>query len=196
MFQTLSAAALDQLFREARTFSYFDDRAIDDATIHALYELTKFGPTSANSSPARFVFVRSPEAKEKLRPALSEGNRDKTMAAPLTVIVGHDLAFYDALPTLYPHADARSWFAGNDAAIRTTCLRNGSLQGAYLMLAARSLGLDCGPMSGFDNAAVDAAFFEGSNWRSNFLVNIGYGLREKLHPRNPRLPFETACRIV
>ncbi|WP_432719348.1 malonic semialdehyde reductase [Jeongeupia wiesaeckerbachi] len=196
MSQTLSTAALDQLFREARTFSYFDDRAVEDATIHALYDLLKFGPTSANSSPARFVFVRSPEAKAKLAPALSEGNRDKTLAAPLTVIVAHDLSFYDELPTLFPHTDARSWFAGNDAAIQTTCLRNGSLQGAYLMLAARALGLDCGPMSGFDNAVVDAAFFAGTSWRSNFLINLGYGQREKLHPRNPRLSFETACRIV
>lgn len=196
MSQTLSAAALDQLFREARTFSYFDGRAIDDATIHALYELLKFGPTSANSTPARFVFVRSPEAKERLKPALSEGNRDKTMAAPLTVIVAYDLTFYDELPTLFPQADARSWFVGSEQAIQTTAFRNGTLQGAYLMLAARSLGLDCGPMSGFDNAKVDEAFFVGTTWRSNFLINLGYGLREKLHPRNPRLPFETACRIV
>ncbi|BCL76149.1 putative NADH dehydrogenase/NAD(P)H nitroreductase [Jeongeupia sp. HS-3] len=196
MSQVLDAAVLDQLFREARTFSYFDDRQIDDETLKSLYDVLKFGPTSANSSPARFVFVRSPESKEKLKPALSEGNRDKTMAAPVTVIVAYDLAFYDELPALFPQADARSWFAGNDAVIQATCLRNGSLQGAYLMLAARAFGLDCGPMSGFDNAVVDAAFFEGTNWRSNFLINLGYGVREKLHPRNPRLPFETACRIV
>ncbi|QNM97678.1 malonic semialdehyde reductase [Chitinimonas koreensis] len=192
----LDSAALDQLFREARTYNAFSDQPVSDETLHALYDLLKWGPTSANASPARFVFVRSDEAKKLLEPALSEGNRAKTLAAPVTVIVAHDLAFYDRLPELFPHTDARSWFAGNDAVIQTTAFRNGSLQGAYLMLAARALGLDCGPMSGFDNAKVDAAFFAGSTIKSNFLINLGYGVAEGLFARNPRLAFEDACRIA
>lgn len=195
MSTALPDASLAQLFLAARTHTHFSEQPVADATLLALYDLLKWGPTSANASPARFVFVRSPEAKQKLAPALAEGNRAKTLAAPVTVIVAHDLAFYDQLPTLFPHTDARSWFVGNDAAIQTTAFRNGSLQGAYLMLAARALGLDCGPMSGFDNAKVDATFFAGSSVRSNFLVNLGYGDGQGLHTRNPRLPFETACRI-
>ncbi|MBV8467192.1 MAG: malonic semialdehyde reductase [Burkholderiales bacterium] len=196
MSSVLNDAALDQLFRAAHTHSAFLDKPVDDATLQAMYDVLKFGPTSANSSPARFVFVKSKAAKERLAPALSEGNLAKTMAAPVTVIVAHDMAFYDRLPELFPHADARSWFAGNDALIQTTAFRNGTLQGAYLILAARAFGLDCGPMSGFDNAKVDAAFFAGTTVKSNFLINLGYGDASKLHPRNPRLPFADACQIA
>ncbi|GGP21649.1 malonic semialdehyde reductase [Silvimonas iriomotensis] len=191
----LDAAVLDQLFANARTYSHFKPQEVTDATLQRLYELCRYAPTAANSNPARFVFVKSQAAKEKLKPALSAGNVDKTMAAPVTVIVAYDLEFYEQLPKLFPHADARSWFAGNDAAIQSTAFRNGSLQGAYLIEAARALGLDCGPMSGFDNAAVDAAFFAGSSWKSNFLINLGYGDDTQLHPRNPRLDFDEACRI-
>ena len=153
-------------------------------------------PTSANCSPARLVFVQSPEAKARLKPCLSEGNRDKTMAAPVTVIVAMDMQFYEQLPRLFPHTDARSWFAGNDAVIQATAARNSSLQGAYLIMAARALGLDCGPMSGFDNAAVDAAFFPQGDIKSNFLINLGYGDASKLFPRAPRLGFDDVCQIL
>ena len=197
MSEKLSEAALDQLFRSARTFNAWLPGEVSDAQLHQLYDLAKFGPTSANSSPMRLVFVKSPEAKEKLSPFLSEGNRAKTMAAPVTAIVATDHAFYEKLPQLFPHADARSWFAGNQPLIDVTAFRNGSLQGAYLILAARSLGLDCGPMSGFDNAGVDAAFFAGTTVKSNFLVNIGYGDASRdLVPRSPRLSFDEACRIA
>lgn len=194
MSKVLSDDALDQLFRSARTHNALGGE-ISEETLRQLYDLTKWGPTSANGSPARFVFVKSPQAKEKLRPALSEGNLAKTMAAPVTVIVAHDLEFYEKLPYLFPHDDARSWFAGNDAAINVTAFRNGSLQGAYLILAARALGLDTGPMSGFDNAKVDEAFFAGTKIKSNFLINLGHGDRDKLFPRSPRLPFDEAARI-
>jgi len=194
MSKVLSDDALDQLFRSARTHNVLGGE-ISDQTLRQLYDLTKWGPTSANGSPARFVFVKSAQAKEKLRPALSEGNLAKTLAAPVTVIVAHDLEFYEKLPYLFPHDDARSWFAGNDAAINTTAFRNGSLQGAYLILAARALGLDTGAMSGFDNAKVDAAFFAGTKIKSNFLINLGYGEHDKLFPRSPRLPFDEAARI-
>ena len=192
----LDDRALDALFRNARTCGAFDDRPVTDGMIHELSELWKWGPTSANSNPARFVFVRSPEAKARLAPALSPGNHDKTMAAPCTAIVAYDLAFYDELPRLFPHTDARSWFAGKPAAIQTTAFRNGTLQGAYLILAARALGLDCGPMSGFDNEKVDAAFFPGTTIRSNFLVNLGFGDRTRVHERNMRLAFDEVCRIA
>ena len=191
----LPDADLDQLFRKARTHNAFLDRPVPEATLRALYDLLKWAPTSANSNPARFVFVTSDAARERLRPALSPGNLDKTMAAPVTVIVGYDLAFYEKLPVLFPHVDARSWFAGKPDHILTTAFRNGTLQGGYLILAARALGLDCGPMSGFDNAKVDAAFFPDGTVKSNFLCNLGYGDPEKLMPRHPRLPFEEACRI-
>ncbi|KVC61497.1 malonic semialdehyde reductase [Burkholderia stagnalis] len=193
---TLSDSALDQLFLTARTHNAWQDKPVDDALLHRLIDLAKFGPTSANSSPARFVFVKSPEAKARLKPALSEGNLAKTLAAPVTVIVGMDMAFYDHLPQLFPHADARSWFAGNDALIQATAFRNSSLQGAYLIMAARALGLDAGPMSGFDNAAVDAAFFAGTTVKSNFLVNLGYGDPAGLHPRGPRFDFDDIARIA
>lgn len=195
LFHPLDAAALDQLFVQARTYNSFSGE-IDDATLHRLYDLLKYGPTAANSTPARFVFVRSPEAKARLEPALDAGNHDKTMAAPVTVIVAYDLDFHHKLPLLFPHTDARAWFEGPAMEKRfIPALRNGSLQGAYLMLAARSLGLDCGPMSGFDNAKVDAAFFAGTQWKSNFLVNLGKGDPASIFPRSPRLPFDEACRI-
>jgi 3-hydroxypropanoate dehydrogenase len=195
MTDTLPAASLDQLFRQARTYNAFSGDVSDDK-LRELYDLLKWGPTTSNSCPARFVFVRSPEAKAKLGPALDEGNYKKTMAAPVTVIVAYDLAFYEKVPVLFPHTDARGWFDTKTEAQRTTiALRNGSLQGAYLLLAARSLGLDCGPMSGFDNAKVDAAFFAGTQVRSNFLVNLGHGDRTSIFPRSPRLGFDEACRI-
>ena len=195
MSNALNDNALDQLFRTARTQNAFQDRPVEDAQLHALYELLKWGPTSANMSPARFVFVKSPEAKEKLRPALSEGNLAKTLAAPATVIVAHDEDFHEKLPYLFPHADAKSWFDGPRENRREAAFRNGSLQGAYLILAARSLGLDTGPMSGFDNAKVDEAFFAGTAIKSNFLVNLGYGDPAGLFPRSPRLSFDEAARI-
>jgi 3-hydroxypropanoate dehydrogenase len=188
--------ALKQLFTEARTFSAWQDKAVTTEQLHELYELTKFAPTSTNGSPARFVFVTSPEAKAKLKPALAEGNVAKTMSAPVTVIVAADYDFYEHLPLLFPQTDAKSWFVGNQALIDATAFRNSSLQGAYLIMAARALGLDTGAMSGFDNAAVDAAFFAGTNTRSNFLINLGYGDVSKLYPRNPRLSFEQAALIV
>ncbi len=189
-------AALDTLFREAHTCSAWQDKPIDNALLHELYELVRLGPTSLNCCPARFVFVRSAEAKERLKGCLSEGNVAKTMAAPVTVIVAQDLEFYEALPRLFPQIDARPWFAGKPAFAETTALRNSSLQGAYLIVVARALGLDTGPMSGFDGAKVDAAFFAGSTWKSNFLVNLGYGEPGKTHPRNPRLSFDEAARIA
>lgn len=195
MFSPLNDAAHDQLFRTARTYNAFRGE-IDEATLHRLYDLLKWGPTAANACPARFVFLRSPEAKARLAPALDPGNRDKTLAAPVTVIVGYDMAFYDKLPVLFPHTDARSWFAGKpEAALETVALRNGSLQGAYLILAARALGLDTGPMSGFNNALVDETFFAGTAIRSNFLVNLGKGDPGSIFPRSPRLGFDEACRI-
>lgn len=198
MSELLSEAALDQLFREARTYNAFLDKPVSDELLRRVYDLAKFGPTSANSSPARIVFVKSKEAKAKLEPFLSEGNRAKTMAAPVTAIVATDHEFYENLPRLFPHTDARSWFAGNQPHIDTTAFRNGTLQGAYLIMAARALGLDCGPMSGFDNAGVDKAFFgETPSVKSNFLINIGYGDASRdLFPRNPRLSFDEVCRIA
>lgn len=197
MSEKLSEAALDQLFRSARTFNAWLPKEVSDEKLHQLYELAKFGPTSANASPMRVVFVKSKEAKATLSPFLSEGNRAKTMAAPVTAIVATDHEFYEKLPQLFPHADARSWFVGNQPLIDTTAFRNGSLQGAYLIMAARSIGLDCGPMSGFDNAGVDAAFFAGTSIKSNFLINIGYGDASRdLFPRSPRLTFDEACRIA
>ena len=192
----LAEPALDLIFRQARTHNGWLDRAVDDETLRALYDLLKWGPTSANRSPARIIFVRTRQAKERLRPALSVGNLEKTMAAPVTAIIGHDLHFYDKLPRLFPHTDARSWFAGKEEASRTTAFRNGTLQGAYLIIAARALGLDCGPMSGFDHAKVDAEFFPGGTVKSNFLCNLGYGDPAKLFARNPRLPFDEACQVL
>ena len=194
---TLDAGALDLVFRTARTHRAWDGRPVTDATLREVYELMKWGPTTANSCPARFVFVRSPAAKERLKPALDPGNVVQTMAAPATAIVAYDLEFYEQLPKLAPHVDARSWFAGKPAEhLRTTALRNGSLQGAYLIVAARALGLDCGPMSGFDNEAVDAAFFPDGKVKSNFLCNLGYGDASKLQRRAPRLAFDEACEFA
>lgn len=192
----LSDQALDQLFREARTHNGWQTKPVDEAVLRQLTQLVLLGPTSANSSPGRFVYVKTPEGKEKLRPALSAGNLEKTMAAPVTVIVGMDMAFYEHLPKLFPHADARSWFAGNDKAIADTAFRNSTLQGGYLILAARALGLDTGAMSGFDAAKVDEAFFAGTSVRSNFLINLGYGDPSKLFPRSPRFSFDEAAQIV
>lgn len=196
MTRMLDDTALDLIFRQARTHSAWQDKPISPELLHEVWDLARMGPTSANCSPARIAFVVSPEGKERLKPCLAEGNVAKTMAAPATAIIGHDMTFYDRLPHLFPHADARAWFLGNQNLIETTAFRNGTLQGAYLMLAARALGLDCGPMSGFDNAKVDAAFFAGTAVKSNFLCNLGYGDPAKLHPRNVRLSFEDACRIV
>ena len=192
----LNDAALDQLFRTARTYNAFSGQ-VSDETLHRLYDLLKFGPTQANTTPARFVFVKSAEAKAKLGPALAEGNYKKTMAAPVTVIVARDLDFHEKLPYLFPHTDAKAWFEHRDEAnLAWVAMRSSSLQTAYLILAARSLGLDCGPMSGFDNAKVDAAFFAGTAIRSNILVNLGQGDPASIFPRSPRLGFDEACRIL
>ena len=196
MSDVLADAALDQLFRTARTQNAFQDRPVEDSQLRALYDLLKWGPTAANSTPARFVFVKSAEAKQKLAPALSDGNLAKTLAAPVTVIVGYDEDFHEQLPYLFPHTDAKSWFDGPREGRHEAAFRNGSLQGAYLMMAARALGLDAGPMSGFDNAKVDAAFFAGTAIKSNFLVNLGHGDPSGVFPRLPRLSFDEAARIV
>jgi 3-hydroxypropanoate dehydrogenase len=188
--------ALDLLFREARTHNGWLPRAVPEDLLREVYDLAKMGPTSANSSPARFVFLTTAEAKERLTPALMPGNVEKTRSAPVTVIVAQDLEFYEQLPRLFPHADARSWFAGNAGLIADTAARNSSLQGAYLMLAARALGFDCGPMSGFDAGKVNAEFFPDGKWRANFLFNLGFGDSGKLFPRAPRLDFEEACRLL
>ena len=194
----LSDHALDQLFREARTFTTWEDRPVSPAMIEAIYDLAKFPPTSANCSPARVLFLTSDAAKERLKPFLLEGNVEQTMSAPCVAIIGHDLKFFDHLPKLYPHTDARSWFEGNPTLIAETAFRNGSLQGAYLMMAARSLGLDCGPMSGFDQEGVSKEFFEDQpgDVRANFLCNIGYGTVDGLHGRSPRFDFNDACQIL
>src|SRR5471030_1318457 len=197
MSNVLSSEVLDLAFREARTHSAWLDKPVDDALLAQVYDLARMGPTSANMCPMRIVFVKSKAAKEKLKPALDAGNVDKTMAAPVTAIIAMDIRFYEKLPKLFPHADAKAWFKDLPAnVLEYIGLRNSSLQGAYLMLAARSLGLDCGPMSGFNNAKVDAAFFAGTNVKSNFLVNLGYGDKTKLHPRAPRLTFDEACKIA
>ncbi len=196
MSKVLDDTALDQLFRTARTQNAFHDRPVEDAQLHALFDLLKWGPTAANTLPARFVFVKSQAAKAKLGPALDEGNRKKTLAAPVTVIVGFDEDFHEKTPFLFPHVpDAKGWFDGPREGRHEAAFRNGSLQGAYLILAARALGLDAGPMSGFDNAKVDEAFFAGTAIRSNFLVNLGYGDPAGVFPRLPRLSFDEASRI-
>jgi 3-hydroxypropanoate dehydrogenase len=193
---SLDDTALDTLFRTARTKNAWTDRPVSDETLRALYDILKLGPTSANCSPARFVFIRTPEAREKLKPALNPGNIDKTMSAPITVIVAHDPLFYENLPKLFPHADARAWFSGNPDLAEETAMRNGTLQGGYLIMAARALGLDVGPMSGFDKDKVDRAFLADHGWKSNFLINLGYGVAEDLFPRSPRLAFEEACLLI
>jgi 3-hydroxypropanoate dehydrogenase len=185
-----------QLFTDARSHNRFHDEPIPDATLHTLYEVMKWGPTAANCTPARIVFVKSVEAREKLAGCVSVGNLDKTRSAPVVAIVGMDMAFYEHLPRLYPATDARSWFAGKPEVIATTALRNSSLQGAYLILAARALGLDAGPMGGFDAAKIEAAFFAGTAVKANFIVALGRGKPEALYPRGPRLGFDEACRIA
>ncbi|MDE1953772.1 MAG: malonic semialdehyde reductase [Betaproteobacteria bacterium] len=195
--QTLNDEARRLLFTEARTHNRFTPEPVPDALLRQLYDLMKWGPTSANCSPARLVFVKSPEAKAKLAPCMSEGNRDKTLQAPVNAIVGMDMAFYDKLPELFPHnLTAKSWFEGNPEFSASTAMRNSSLQGAYFMLAARGLGLDCGPMSGFNADAVNAAFFAGTSVKANFICNLGHGDPTGLFPRSPRLAFEQACRIA
>ena len=192
----LDHKALDTLFTAAHTHNGWLDKQVSDDTLRRLWDLVKIAPTSANCQPARIVFVRTKEGKEKLKPALSPGNLDKTMAAPVCAIIGYDLEFFEHLPRLYPQADMKKNFVGNPEAAKTAAFRNGSMQGGYFILAARSLGLDCGPMSGFDNAKVDDAFFPGGKVKSNFLCNIGYGDVAKIRPRNPRLGFDEACTLA
>jgi len=194
--EKLPDASLDQLFRDARTYNAWQDRDVPDSLLHEIVDLLKLGPTSANCSPARFLFVKSRAAKEKLKPHLSEGNREKTMKAPVCAIIGYDLDFYEHLPYLFPHTDAKSWFEGKPKKIEQTAFRNGTLQGAYLIMAARALGLDCGPMSGFDNEAVDKEFFADTNVKSNFLCNLGFGDGADLKPRAPRFRFDQIALIV
>ena len=185
----------EQLFDHARTHNGFTAEPVPEATLRRLYDMMKWGPTSANASPARIVFVVSREAKDKLVPCMSPGNAEKTRLAPVTAIIGMDMAFHEKLPQLFPHADAKAWFVGKKEFAEATAFRNSSLQGGYFIIAARALGLDCGPMSGFDNAKVDAAFFAGTEIRSNFVCNLGHGDPSKIFARSPRLSFEEACRI-
>ena len=192
----ISDECMNQLFREARTHWVWRSEPVPIALLKQVYELARFGPTSANSSPARFVFITTPEAKERLRPALAPGNVEKTITAPVTVIVAWDTEFHEKLPQLFPARDMRSVFAGKAELIHETAFRNGTLQGAYLIMAARALGLDCGPMSGFDQQKVNAEFFPDGKWKANFLINIGYGDASKIFPRNPRLSFDEACRVL
>lgn len=191
--RSVDAMALDALFRSARTQNKWRAIEVSDDLLRELYDLAKMGPTSGNCSPARLVFIRTKEGKEKLRPALSSGNLEKTMSAPVTVIVAEDTLFYDQLPRLFPHADARSWFTSSPELAKETAFRNASLQGAYLIMAARALGLDAGPMSGFKANLVDEAFFAGTSYKTNFLINLGYGDPAGVLPRLPRLGFEEAC---
>lgn len=196
MTEKLPDAALAQLFHNARSHNAWRDKDVPDSLLHELVDLVKLGPTSANCSPARFVFVKSHKAKERLKPYLSEGNRDKTMKAPVCTIIGYDLEFYEHLPKLFPHTNAKSWFDGKPQKIEQTAFRNSTLQGAYLIMAARALGLDCGPMSGFDTAGVDQEFFAGTHIKSNFLCNLGYGDETALMPRSPRFDFDETARIL
>ena len=189
MSETLNAAALDQLFREARSYNGYLDSPVTQAQLEGIWDLMKFGPTSANCLPARIIWCTSEAAKQKLAALTMPANGEKILQAPVTAIIGMDLEFYENLPELFPHTDARSWFVGNDALIEKTAFRNSSLQGAYLMLAARALGLDTGPMSGFNNAAVDEAFFAGTNVQSNFICTLGYGDSTSIFERSPRPAF-------
>lgn len=188
--------ALDIIFRTARTQNKWLDKPVSNTMLMAIYDLMRWGPTSANNSPARILFIATPEAKERLKPYLSEGNRAKTMSAPVTAIIGYDTDFHEHLPRLFPHnQDAKNWFK-DDALRETTAFRNGTLQGAYFIVAARAVGLDCGPMSGFSNAGVDKEFFAGTNIKSNFICSLGYGDSSGLFPRSPRLTFDEACKIL
>ncbi len=189
-------AAMRQLFFDARTHNKWKAKDVSDELLHRLVDILKMGPTSANCLPARIVFVKSAEAKARLSPLLDEGNRAKTMTAPVCAIIGYDLEFYEHLGKLFPHTDAKPWFAGKPQKIADTAFRNGTLQGAYLILAARALGLDCGPMSGFDNAGVDREFFAGTQVKSNFLCSLGYGDPSGLFPRSPRFTFDEMAKIV
>lgn len=196
MTQSVSQEALDTLFNDARTYNAWEDREISDELLHQLHDLVKMAPTSANCCPMRVVFVKSDEAKEKLKPAISEGNLEKTMTASVCAIIAMDMEFYEKLPQLFPHADARSWYAGKPKAIESTAIRNSTLQGGYFIMAARALGLDCGPMSGFSQKMVNELFFEGTSTKVNFLCNLGYGTNKGLFPRSPRLSFDEANSIV
>jgi 3-hydroxypropanoate dehydrogenase len=196
MNQAISKESIEQLFTEARTHHAWLNKPVSNELLRSVYELTKWGPTSVNSSPIRIFFVKSESEKEKLYPALGGSNVEQVKAAPVTAILAYDEKFYDQLTKLFPAFDAKPMFSSNSALSESTGFRNSSLQGAYLMLAARALGLDVGPMSGFDNAKVDESFFKGTAWKSNFLCNLGYGDSSKLHPRGPRLEFEEACKIV
>lgn len=192
----LNSDAFDVLFHNGRTHNVWQDRDVDTDLLKQAWDLAVLGPTSANCEPMRITFVTSPEAKNRLKPCLAAGNVDKTMAAPVTAIIGHDMEFYEKLPDLFPHTDARSWFAGKEEAIKTTAFRNGTLQAGYFIMALRALGLDSGGMSGFDNAKVDAEFFAGTPIKSNFLLNIGYGDSSKLFERQPRLTFDQGAEII
>jgi len=192
----LNDDALDLIFRNARTHSAWLPKAVPVETLREAYDLARMGPTSANASPARFVFLTTPEAKERLKPVLAPLNVEKTMAAPVTVIVAWDTEFFEKLPKLFPAKDMRSYFVGNEKLTEETGFRNSSLQGAYFIIAARALGLDCGPMSGFDSAKLNAEFFPDRKWKANFICNLGYGDSSKLYPRNPRLEFEEAARVI
>ena len=196
MSEAINPSALKTLFTDARTHNGWQDIPVSDETLREIYDLMKWGPTSANCSPARIVFVRTPEGKEKLAPALSSGNMAKTLAAPVTAIVAWDSEFYERLPELFPHGDARSWFTTSPELAQETAFRNSSLQAAYLIFACRALGLDTGPMSGFDPQKVDTAFFTGTSLKSNLLINIGYGDASKVYARLPRLTFEDACGLA
>lgn len=192
----MTTVSLSSLFSDARTHNEWQNREVSDAQLHEIYNLMQWGPTSANCSPGRMVFVKSEAEKQKLLPCMSPGNQAKTKTAPVTAIIGMDMAFYEKLPALFPHTDARSWFVGNTDLIESTAFRNSSLQGAYLMMAARAIGLDCGPMSGFDAAKVNQTFFADTEVKVNFICNLGYGDASKLFPRSPRLSFSEACRIA
>lgn len=196
MGQPLDQSALDTLFLDACSMNAWQDKDVPDDLLLKLVDILKMGPTSANCSPARLIFVKSEQAKEKLKPLLSPGNAKKTMAAPVCVIIGQDMDFYEHLPKLFPHDDAKSWFEGHPDKIKDTAFRNATLQGAYLIMAARALGLDCGPMSGFDQDGVDKAFFAGTNIKSNFLCNLGYGDPAGLFPRSPRFSFDEMAKII
>lgn len=194
---SLDQHALDTLFNAARTHNEWQDKAIEEGTLIQLFDLLKMAPTAANCSPARFVFVKTDEAKVRLKPCLADGNVEKTLSAPVCVIVAYDMQFYESLPKLFPHTDARSWYAGNDALIQETAQRNSTLQGAYMIMAARALGLDCGPMSGFNADMLEQAFFaDQPHMKANFLCNLGYGAQDKVHPRSPRFTFDDVCTIA
>ncbi len=196
MTSSINSEALNQIFTNARTHNAWLKKSVDPDLLKKVWNLAKMGPTSANCSPARIIFVLSKDAKERLKPCLIKENIEKTMSAPVTAIIGSDQEFYNRLGELFPHTDARSWFVGNDDLIVSTAFRNSSLQGAYFMLAARALGLDCGPISGYDNKKVDSIFFNGANIKSNFLCNIGFGSGKDMFERSPRLDFDVACQVL